>query len=367
MAAHPDAMIVVRTIQVDTPETVVTLPLWAWHLLAFVLPVATLAALVTGPHGLPGALLVFSLIPWSVMLDNRAGPSLSQPDASISPAPFNVMVLLLTVMQVCNVVLLGRQVAITGLDHGGTWVLAFTVGINSGYSAIVVAHELIHRSNPTLQSLGRLLLSTVCYEHFFTEHVRGHHARVGTPEDGATARYGESFRAFWKRTVKQQFVSAWRLEQKRLGDVDMKVWDARNLRNRNLHGILMALAWLVGLGLAFGPGAGVLFLFQAYWAVKLLEAVNYFEHWGLTRSGKKVQVVDSWDTDNWFTRFTLVGLSRHADHHAHASRPYQQLRHFDESPKLPRGYFGTALMGMFQNERFQEEMKARLAQRGIRP
>ena len=167
--------------------------------------------------------------------------------------------------------------------------------------------------------------------------------------------------------MKQQFVSAWRLEQKRLGDVDMKVWDARNLRNRNLHGILMALAWLVGLGLAFGPGAGVLFLFQAYWAVKLLEAVNYFEHWGLTRSGKKVQVVDSWDTDNWFTRFTLVGLSRHADHHAHASRPYQQLRHFDESPKLPRGYFGTALMGMFQNERFQEEMKARLAQRGIRP
>ncbi len=35
----------------------------------------------------------------------------------------------------------------------------------------------------------------------------------------------------------------------------------------------------------------------------------------------------------------LFHLQRHSDHHAHAERPYQCLRHFDTSPQLPAGYF----------------------------
>lgn len=81
--------------------------------------------------------------------------------------------------------------------------------------------------------------------------------------------------------------------------------------------------------------------------------MNYIEHWGLGRTGKKVVSVDSWDTDNWFTLYTLVGLSRHADHHAQAARPYQKLRHFDETAKMPFGYYGTILMAFARNERYQ--------------
>ncbi len=43
---------------------------------------------------------------------------------------------------------------------------------------------------------------------------------------------------------------------------------------------------------------------------------------------------------NW----VLFHLQRHADHHANAARRYQALRHFDEAPQLPTGYFGMFLL-----------------------
>jgi alkane 1-monooxygenase len=37
-------------------------------------------------------------------------------------------------------------------------------------------------------------------------------------------------------------------------------------------------------------------------------------------------------------------LQRHSDHHAHPLRRYQSLRHFDNLPTLPNGYFGMFLV-----------------------
>ena len=52
----------------------------------------------------------------------------------------------------------------------------------------------------------------------------------------------------------------------------------------------------------------------------------------------------------------VIGLSRHADHHAWASRPYQQRRYWEESPKLRYGYFGTVVLLLTRNARFRELM-----------
>lgn len=37
-------------------------------------------------------------------------------------------------------------------------------------------------------------------------------------------------------------------------------------------------------------------------------------------------------------------LERHSDHHAYPARRYQSLRHFDDVPQLPNGYFGMFLL-----------------------
>lgn len=37
-------------------------------------------------------------------------------------------------------------------------------------------------------------------------------------------------------------------------------------------------------------------------------------------------------------------MQRHSDHHAHPGRRYQALRHFEDLPQLPNGYFGMFLL-----------------------
>jgi alkane 1-monooxygenase len=147
----------------------------------------------------------------------------------------------------------------------------------------------------------------------------------------------------------------------------MPWWDPRLLRSRVVHGLLAEWAFAFAILAVGGLGAFVVFLGQARLAQVLLEAVNYFEHWGLARRGDRVSPVDSWDTDSRFTLYTLVGLSRHADHHAYATRPFQQLRHWQESPKLPSGYFGMVLLAIFRNDEFQRLMTRELKRRRLGP
>ena len=67
--------------------------------------------------------------------------------------------------------------------------------------AINTAHELGHKRASLERWLSRVALAQSGYGHFFIEHNRGHHVRVATPEDPASARLGESFYAFLPRTV----------------------------------------------------------------------------------------------------------------------------------------------------------------------
>jgi alkane 1-monooxygenase len=346
--------------------------LFAPHLLALLFPLNALLYVATGPHRWWVSVLFLVPVFGSVVLDVKSGPETRQPAARIPSWPFDVLLFVLFAVQIANVVLFARMVSFGHRPLADTIVGVIAgmiaVGSSSGYSGIVVAHELIHRpAGSKWVPLGRLMLCTVLYEHFYTEHLRGHHARVGTDEDPATARFGESFKDFYLRTVPAQFRSAWRLETARLGDPEMKWYDPRLLRSRVVHGVVVELSFAAGLTALFGPIALLAHLLQAWWATRALEVVNYFEHWGLRREGRRVLPVHSWDTDSRFTYFALTGLSRHADHHAFASRPYQQLRVWEESPKLPRGYLGMFPLVLGQNKRFRKLMTAELQRRKLGP
>jgi alkane 1-monooxygenase len=349
------------------PSPLATARIWVLHLLCFVLPVTCVLFLATAPHDAAGALPWLLVLLGSVVADVWSPGERRQPAPALPGWPFDSVLYALAAIQLTVVALWVLMVATHGFWRIDTLVGLLLVGVNSGYSGIVVAHELVHRPQGRLQLLGRLLLGSVLYEHFFTEHIRGHHSRVGTAEDPATAQFGERAGLFFLRTVPAQLLSAWRIECKRLGDAHMRWWDRRLLQSRVVHGLAAEWALAFAILLWLGAGAFAAFLLQALVAVWLLEMVNYFEHWGLARTTRRVQTVDSWDTDSWFTLYTLVGLSRHADHPATASRPYQQLRFFDDSPKLPYGYFGSALMAMFRNARFRELLEAELRNRQLGP
>ena len=78
--------------------------------------------------------------------------------------------------------------------------LAVTIGCIGGIG-INTAHELGHKKESHERWLSKIALAQVAYGHFYIEHNRGHHVRVATPEDPASARLGETLYEFWPRTV----------------------------------------------------------------------------------------------------------------------------------------------------------------------
>lgn len=224
--------------------------------------------------------------------------------------------------------------------------LAFTMAMVSGI-AINTAHELGHKRASMERWLSKVALAQSGYGHFFIEHNRGHHVRVATPEDPASARLGESFWAFLPRTVVGSLRSSWELEQERLARTGSGPW---TYKNDILNAWAMTLVLYVALIAAFGWVVLPYLLIQSVVGASLLEVVNYLEHYGLLRSRRedgryeRTAPEHSWNSNNVASNVMLYHLQRHSDHHANPTRRYQALRHMDDAPQLPTGYAGMIVL-----------------------
>ena len=230
--------------------------------------------------------------------------------------------------------------------------LALSIGAIGGIG-INTAHELGHKREANERWLAKIALAQVFYGHFYIEHNRGHHVRVATPEDPASSRFGESFYAFWPRTVGGSLKSAWHLEKKRYA---RKKTHPFHLGNDVLNAWLMSVVLWGGLVAWLGVGILPFLVVQAVIGFSLLEVVNYMEHYGMLRQkvgdGKRqryerVDPSHSWNSNNIATNVLLYHLQRHSDHHANPTRRYQTLRDFEESPVLPTGYAGMIVLALF--------------------
>ncbi len=234
----------------------------------------------------------------------------------------------------------------TRADHLGGWELTglfFGMGVVSGTVGINYAHELMHQKPAAERWLADLLLATVLYSHFRSEHLRVHHLYVGTPRDGVTARYNEGFHRFFPRVLWHGPRSAWRAEAAMLARKGLPPAHRSNPFWR--YGLLQA--GMLGLALALGGWTGLaLFVWQAFVAVWQLELVNYVEHYGLTRrhlgGGRYEHVMPrhSWNADHRVSNWLLINLQRHSDHHTKPDRRFPLLQTYDpdEAPLLPFGY-----------------------------
>ncbi len=130
----------------------------------------------------------------------------------------------------------------------GKIILFFGVGQISGAVGIVYAHELMHQKNKVERWLGDLLLGSVLYSHFRSEHLLVHHRYVATPRDAVTARYGESFHRFFPRVLQQSWRSAFRAERQMLARKDLPWWNRSNpfWRYWTLKAAFLFLAMIIG-------------------------------------------------------------------------------------------------------------------------
>lgn len=227
--------------------------------------------------------------------------------------------------------------------------ITLSMGIQCGAIGINVAHELGHRKNAFERILAKALLLSSLYMHFIIEHNRGHHRNVATPNDPATARFGEPIYSFWPRSILGTFTSAWQIEEALQLKKNRLVF---NLKNQMIQVVLIEFFFLSFIYLAFGVKGFAGFLAASFIGILLLETVNYIEHYGLKRTLKedgnyeRVQPWHSWNSDFPIGRIVLFELTRHSDHHYKASKKYQSLTHLPDSPQLPAGYPGMMLLSL---------------------
>jgi alkane 1-monooxygenase len=222
-------------------------------------------------------------------------------------------------------------------------VLFFGMGVVSGTIGINYAHELMHQKPAVERWLADLLLASVLYSHFRSEHLRVHHLYVGTARDPVTARYNEGFHRFFPRVLVQSLPSSFMAEAAMLARKGLGPEHISNpfWRYLALQSGMIVLSFMVG-----GPMGPLLFIVQAVVAIWQLELVNYIEHYGLTRRHlgdgryEHVQPRHSWNAAHRASNWLLINLQRHSDHHYKPDRRFPLLQTYtaDQAPQLPYGY-----------------------------
>jgi len=315
----------------------------------YVLVAIGVASLFTGglsTFALP--LIVFGLVPLCELFTpgTTANATPDQEQTRLADPRFNVLLLAAVPAVYGSVATLLWQAhtgALVGIELLGG---VASIGLLVGALGLNVGHELGHRASKRMQMVSRVLYFPALYVHFFVEHNRGHHMRVATEEDPASARRGDWLYAHWVRSIVHGVRSAWDLEATRLRRTGHSPF---SLRNEVLVGwVLQAVA--LGAVFAWSPVAAVTWVGAALVGVLLLETVNYVEHYGLRRSKnargrwERVRPIHSWNSNHSIGRVLLFDLSRHSDHHANPRRPFPVLRHFDDAPQLPTGYPGMMVL-----------------------
>jgi alkane 1-monooxygenase len=293
-------------------------------------------------------LVIFGAVP---LLDAVGGPA---EEARVSPDLelnmwFKVVTWVWVPVQLGLLAWVLATAASGGLHPHELVGMTLSMGATAGAIGITFAHELVHRRHALERALGEILLASVSYTHFAIEHVHGHHRHVATPEDPATARFGESFYRFLPRTLAGGVTSAWHLERDRLARRARPAFSVSNrmLRYALTQALLYPLVWAI-----FGTVGVMVFAGQAVIAIMLLEVINYVEHYGLMRKEvapgeyERIAAHHSWDSSFRLSNWMLINLARHSDHHCAAAKRYQSLELLAQAPQLPAGYGAMLLIAL---------------------
>lgn len=233
------------------------------------------------------------------------------------------------------------------------WGLAF--GINAG-------HEIGHKTDKRSKWIALLMLAPSFLGHFRIEHNQGHHSKVATPDDPATARFGESFWAFVPREYFGGWRRAWAIETRRAKNKGHSIYSFKN------EVVLATTLNLIVFGLMtaiFGFSVLPYLILTAIVSTLGLSVQNYIGHYGLLRTKKPngkyapCEPCHSWNCNQIVTNLISYNLALHSDHHANPRRHYHDLRPFPDAPQLPYGYM-TMFMLAYCPPLFRRVMHPRL-------
>lgn len=188
--------------------------------------------------------------------------------------------------------------------------LVFIV-FNLNSAQFAVAHEIMHKPG-WRRAVGTLHMIKTLNMHFTYEHVFGHHRKVATPEDPASADRGQNVYSFFIKSYFGAYKNVFKMEKEN----GKSFWN-----NLLVWSIIGSLTFCCFINAMFGGQAFCFFLIQVVGAVFYLEVINYIEHYGLRRkkladgSYEKVNIRHSWNSPHRFSNYLFFKLQRHSDHH----------------------------------------------------
>ena len=284
---------------------------WPVHLLGLINPlIVIIGNMLGGAYTAMGVVFIWGLGP---ILDIVMGQTKEAPPPRDSGLPFETLLWVHSTLHFVVLASFFRFAYLEGTVSIWLATAALSTGLSAASSAIITAHELGHKKpkSPGWR-MARLLLFSVNYSHFTTEHNHNHHKWVATNRDPASATEEQGIWIFWAKTIPAQFLSSVRVHNGK---------GRTGLRNPSYQGLILQLVALATLFiLPGGAPMAIGWLLLSLIAILTLEYVNYIRHWG-------------------WSRWSLLELTRHSDHHMRASVPFWQLRPHEDAPELPAGYY----------------------------
>jgi len=308
-------------------------PLWMMHELGQGWPIFITAGLLLG------------LVP---ALDHVLGQGGYKFDLGVSEQTFRRLLMFQAVMLFLT---FAAVVAVAASGRVPLWASIFavvTIGIINVHIP-VVAHDFGHK----MDRKNRMISNAVCaiggLGYFMPQHVMGHHIHVATPEDCASARFGQSSYTFIVKSFIPEVRGGITLEAERLRKRGLPVWSLHNdviVSYAMAVGIAAVLVALLGwIALPF-----ILLHHASVWFSLMLN--DYIQHYALMRellpNGRREpqSPMHSWSADAPLCNLMVFNVQRHAHHHARPKLSYQGLEALEEGPKCPTGYFGMMVLAL---------------------
>ena len=234
-----------------------------------------------------------------------------------------------------------------------TWFQFLTFSVvfgNIGILSLEHGHELIHKKGKIGRIVGIIDSMKALYMQLYSEHVKGHHKWVATPNDKGTGKFGQSFYEFFPVSFLSSYTCTWTREVERLKKSNRGAFSPHN---RMIIWMTCQSVFTYLIYHFYGARVLLFFILQAFTTIVILEEFNYFTHYGLLRKKlsngeyEPVQPRHSWSAHQLLENIIQLGLQRHPDHHTSGYRPYQVLRAFTDGPVLPCGYIPCLVITLF--------------------